>query len=170
MRARTIAAACALVVGLAASAIDDYIQAPWEEQFLTADAVVDVRTREVVTRTSSNMQRVYVGASFEVIDGRTGDLPFDETVAHSPIAETLTALRQAYERNTRYRRYDDLRERPFETLRYKTGWVYLGDLAVLPGMYVEQPLEWPRGVAFTFSDGRDPSHAMPKRNERIRLK
>jgi Carboxypeptidase regulatory-like domain len=165
----------------------DYIRQPWDDRFLTADAIVHVRTGEVVHRTtadefceemseapaailgvvhtshadwrvgtnvslvsqddmsgrletdteyllllnySTNSQEVFVDAMFKVSNGRT-HASFLGASGDGPIAETLTALRLAYERNTRYRRYDDLRETPFETLRYKTGWVDPEDTSVI---------------------------------------
>ena len=108
---------------------------------------------------------------FKVIDGRTGSLGITTAADDAPVSDALASLAALYARNTRHCRYDDVSATPFETLHYKTGWVYLGKLVLPPGSFPGQVLEWTtEGPGFDFADGRDSAHAIPKLKDRIRLK
>jgi hypothetical protein len=80
------------------------------------------------------------------------------------IEKALRALRETAARHSRYRTYEDLRSTaPLESLRYKTGWTWVGVLH--PGDVWDLPEE----KRFEFAATPPPNRVVPRVNDRIRI-
>jgi hypothetical protein len=82
----------------------------------------------------------------------------------APVRTAVQRLRDIYTRYTRYRRYDSQEPTTsIERLRHKTGWVAIGAMALTSDI-------WKEDRPFELVDDPSGSRALPRRNERIRLK
>jgi hypothetical protein len=85
-----------------------------------------------------------------------------------PIRTALQRLRDTRTRYTRYRQYGSLEPTTsIEELRYKTGWVAIGTMALKRDVWVD---EWKDEPPFEFVAGSSAARPLPRRNDRIRLK
>ena len=80
------------------------------------------------------------------------------------IERALRALRETAARHSRYRTYEDLRSTaPLESLRYRTGWIWVGVLH--PGDVWDLPEE----KRFEFAATPSPNRVVPRVGDRIRM-